>query len=130
MTGPAPLTLAAFVHQVKGSGPMKRFVRSTVMACAVVVATVAPGAAAHAETREAAAEQVPAPDCLHVNASWRYTFVGNDCAATYTVKVVYRNGDDVPCRVAPPGALITFPGYGTSGNEVLGVVLCDGGDGA
>ncbi|MFF5308173.1 alpha-amylase [Streptomyces massasporeus] len=106
---------------------MKRFVCSTFMISTVVLAVATPGAAAHAESGEGTGSRLAAPDCVTYSADWRYTFVTNACSDTYTVKVVYRDGTDVPSRVAPPGALITFPGYGTSGNEVLGVVLCDDG---
>ncbi|MEU2908378.1 hypothetical protein ACWCQ0_18800 [Streptomyces massasporeus] len=119
----------AVVHQVKGSTAMKRFVRSTVMVSAVVLAVAASGTAAGAQTRENAGEQHNAPECVHFSAGWRYTLVTNDCSSTYTVKVVYRDGFDVPCRVAPPGAVITFPGYGTQGNEIMGLALCDAGGG-
>ncbi|MFE1250835.1 alpha-amylase [Streptomyces sp. NPDC058735] len=103
--------------------------RSTVMACAVVLAVATPGAAARAETREVPEDRRSAPECVHFTTGWRYTFVTNDCADPHTVKVEYRDGTAVPCRIAPPGAVITFPGYGTQGNEILGVVLCDTGEG-
>ncbi|MFJ2924274.1 alpha-amylase [Streptomyces massasporeus] len=122
------LTVKASIHQVKGSRAMKRFLCSTFVISAVVLAMAAPGAAAHAEPGEEVGSRLAAPDCVTYSADWRYTFVTNTCSDTYTVKVVYRDGTDVPGRVAPPGALITFPGYGTSGNEVLGIVLCDDGD--
>ncbi|MCK8433006.1 alpha-amylase [Streptomyces sp. D2-8] len=109
---------------------MQRFVRSTFVFCAMVLAVTTSGAAAHAESRTDAGNPLAAPDCVRFSASWRYTLVTSDCFDTHTVKVVYRDGTDVPCRLAPPGALITFPGYGTMGNEVLGVDLCDTGEGA
>ncbi|MFJ4696484.1 alpha-amylase [Streptomyces sp. NPDC088766] len=104
--------------------------RSTFMAFVVALAVLPSGTAAHAAPSEDAGTLSAAPDCVTFGADWRYTFVSNDCSDTHTVKVVYRDGTDVPCRLAPPRALITFPGYGTQGNEVLGVVLCDAADGA
>ncbi|AKN74973.1 hypothetical protein QR97_39520 [Streptomyces sp. PBH53] len=105
---------------------MSRLIRSSFVAIAVVLAAAVPGTA-HAGSQVDAGSRPPAPDCVTFSAGWRYTFVTNNCSDTHTVTVVYRDGTDVPSRVAPPGALITFPGYGTSGNEVLGVVLCDDG---
>ncbi|MEU1122833.1 alpha-amylase [Streptomyces sp. NPDC005899] len=92
------------------------------------MAVAASGAVAGAESRLGVEGRLPAPDCVTYSADWRYTFVTNNCSDTHTVQVVYRDGTTVPSRVAPPGAFVTFPGYGTSGNQVLGVVLCDDGD--
>ncbi|MFF1274118.1 alpha-amylase [Streptomyces marokkonensis] len=109
---------------------MKRLACSTFVAVVMAaLAVVVPGASAHAGSQEAAGSRLAAPGCVRFSPGWRYTFVTNDCSVTHTVTVVYRDGTDVPCRVAPPGAMITFPGYGTLGNEVLGVILCDTGEG-
>ncbi|MGY1581908.1 alpha-amylase [Streptomyces sp. MN13] len=103
---------------------MRRFMRSTFVASVAALAVAATSGSAHAESQGDEGNRLAAPDCVTFSADWRYTFVTNGCSDTHTLKVVYRDGTDVPCRVAPPKALITFPGYGTSGNEVLGVVLC------
>ncbi|NEY33610.1 alpha-amylase [Streptomyces sp. PRKS01-65] len=108
---------------------MRRFLRSTFVVVTAALALTATGAA-HAGSPEDAGSPSAAPDCVTFSADWRYTFVTNGCSETHTLKVVYRDGTDVPARVAPPGAVITFPGYGTTGNEVLGVVLCEEGDGS
>nr|P01093.2 RecName: Full=Alpha-amylase inhibitor Haim-1; AltName: Full=Haim I [Streptomyces griseosporeus] len=71
-----------------------------------------------------AGNRIAAPACVHFTADWRYTFVTNDCSIDYSVTVAYGDGTDVPCRSANPGDILTFPGYGTRGNEVLGAVLC------
>ncbi|WP_454336043.1 alpha-amylase [Streptomyces glaucescens] len=97
--------------------------RSTFVASVAALAVAAAGSA-HAGAQDDAGSRLAAPDCVTFSADWRYTFVTNGCSDTHTLKVVYRDGTDVPCRLAPPQALITFPGYGTSGNEVLGVALC------
>ncbi|MDT0611116.1 alpha-amylase [Streptomyces lancefieldiae] len=106
---------------------MKRFLRSTFVLFAMALTLATSGTAAHAAAPEDADGGVGAPDCVRFSAGWRYTFVTNDCSSTHSLTVVYRDGTDVPCRLAPPGALITFPGHGTLGNEVLGVALCDAG---
>lgn len=108
---------------------MRAVLRSSFVAVAAAL-VVATSGAAHAGSQQAAGNWSAAPDCVTFSADWRYTFVTNNCSGTHTLKVVYRDGADVPSRVAPPGALITFPGYGTTGNEVLGVVVCDAGEGA
>ncbi|WP_246101093.1 alpha-amylase [Streptomyces cyaneus] len=85
------------------------------------------GTAVSMESAQSAQSPTIAPDCVHLTVDWRYTFARNDCSSTYTLTVVYLDGTEVPCRTAAPGALITFPGRGTQGNEVLGAVLCDSG---
>ncbi|MEY9989480.1 hypothetical protein ABIE67_001512 [Streptomyces sp. V4I8] len=85
-------------------------------------------AAAPRETAGSVQDRIAAPDCVHLTVDWRYTLAGNDCSSTYTLTVVYLDGTEVPCRTSAPGTLITFPGRGTQGNEVLRAVLCDGDD--
>ncbi|WP_254406164.1 alpha-amylase [Streptomyces sp. AC627_RSS907] len=101
--------------------------RSTFVFFTMTLTLATFGTAAHAASPEDASGRVGAPDCVRFSAGWRYTFVTNDCSSTHSVTVVYRDGTDVPCRSAHPGALVTFPGYGTLGNEVVGVALCDAG---
>ncbi|WP_374984738.1 alpha-amylase [Streptomyces fradiae] len=95
-----------------------------------VLAMAAPATAVHAASPEAAADSTVAPACVAFSASWRYTFVTNDCSSTHTVRVVYGDGTEVPCREVAPGATATFPGYGVSGNTVEGMALCTEAGGA
>lgn len=112
----------------------------TVLAAALCAATISTAAyaapqaaelhaAAPRESARSVQDRTAAPDCVHLSVDWRYTLVGNNCSSTYTLTVVYLDGTEVPCRTSAPGTLITFPGRGTQGNQVLGAVLCDG-DGA
>lgn len=104
------------------------FIALTAALCAATSGTAASAAPQAAESRESVRstqEPITAPDCVHLTVDWRYTFASNDCSSTYTLRIVYLDGTEVPCRTAAPGALITFPGRGTQGNEVLGAVLCD-----
>ncbi|MGW1953329.1 alpha-amylase [Streptomyces sp. NPDC001920] len=105
------------------------FIALAAVLCAATSSSAAPAATQAAEPRHQSTrsthEPIAAPDCVHLTVDWRYTFARNDCSSTYTLRVVYLDGTEVPCRTAPPGALITFPGRGTQGNEVLGAVLCD-----
>lgn len=109
---------------------MRRFMRSTVPAVTVALALATAGVPAFAAAPEPAGTSTSsAPDCVRLNVGWRYTFVTNDCSDGYSLTVVYRDGTDVPCRWASPGAVLTFPGYGTQGNEVVGAAVCGpGGD--
>ncbi|MGC9439617.1 alpha-amylase [Streptomyces sp. WG5] len=109
---------------------MKRFVRSTFVTCATALALAAPATGAHAESQEGAGNQPPAPACLTYSPGWRYTFVINDCSTAHRVKVLYGDGMDVPCQEVAPRNWFTFPGYGTEGNTIKGMVLCDHADGA
>ncbi|MET9800269.1 alpha-amylase [Streptomyces sp. NPDC006368] len=77
-----------------------------------------------AAAAEAASVDGAAPACVRYSTSWRYTFVSNGCDTPQQVTVEYRDGTSVPCRTAAPGDTVTFPGYGTTGNEVLGVAVC------
>ncbi|MEU4682833.1 alpha-amylase [Streptomyces xinghaiensis] len=65
-----------------------------------------------------------APACVQYAASWRYTFVTNNCGTPQRLTVRYRDTATPPCRTANPGDTVTFPGYGVGGDEVLGVNLC------
>nr|ACU45382.1 alpha-amylase inhibitor [Streptomyces avermitilis] len=103
---------------------MRRYIRSTITGLTAGLLAVSSGVAAQAASREAEEGWDSPPACVHINSDWRYTFVTNDCSSAYDVTVVYRDGANVPCRVASPGDIISFPGYGTQGNTVLGVALC------
>lgn len=90
----------------------------------VIAAGVLTLAACFAQAPAATASGEAAPPCVQYATSWRYTFVTNTCASTQHVTVEYRDGTDVPCRTAEPGDTVTFPGYGTGDNAVIGVALC------
>ncbi|MET8028940.1 alpha-amylase [Streptomyces avermitilis] len=98
--------------------------RSTITGLTAGLLAVSSGVAAQAASHEAEAGWDSPPACVHVNSGWRYTFVTNECSSAYDLTVVYSDGTNVPCRLASPGEIISFPGYGTQGNKVLGVALC------
>ncbi|WP_328535322.1 alpha-amylase [Streptomyces sp. NBC_00344] len=102
---------------------MQSALRSTVRALALGLSMVTAGLAQSAEAAGGDAEG-QAPGCVQYATSWRYTFVTNSCDSTQLLAVDYLHGDEVPCRIAAPGDTVTFPGYGTDGNQVLGVRLC------
>ncbi|MFV0130632.1 alpha-amylase [Streptomyces sp. HMX112] len=99
--------------------PIVHLVVSGALAAAVAGLT-APAAGAHTPARA----EVSAPDCVGYSASWRYTLVTNGCGDAHEVTVRYRDGAEVPCRAVAPGQTVTFPGYGTQGDEVQGLRLC------
>ncbi|RLV77431.1 hypothetical protein D3C57_103640 [Streptomyces rapamycinicus NRRL 5491] len=49
----------------------------------------------------------PAPACVAMYESWRYTDAANNCADTVGVMVVYQDGATGPCSTLPPGASST-----------------------
>ncbi|MFK4145200.1 alpha-amylase [Streptomyces sp. NPDC004065] len=54
----------------------------------------------------------PAPSCVALYESWRYTQAANACATTVTVKVVYADGAEGQCLTLAPGDTATVgPGY-------------------
>ncbi|MFE0678323.1 alpha-amylase [Streptomyces sp. NPDC058867] len=94
------------------------FALATVIASGILVApTTAPPAVA--------ATGSPALNCVEYFPSWRYTDVHNGCDISTAVTVEYANGQQVPCRVVEPDGWATFPGYGTNGNHVIGLLTCD-----
>ncbi|WP_437108624.1 alpha-amylase [Streptomyces sp. enrichment culture] len=106
---------------------MRQAMRPFITMAAAALPVLTGNAAAHAVPSEAAVRSSgSAPACVEVGPGWRYTFVTNNCAETHTLTVAYSDGRDVPCRVARPGDHLTFPGYGTRGDRVLGAVLCSG----
>ncbi|MFH8803838.1 alpha-amylase [Streptomyces sp. NPDC017936] len=67
----------------------------------------------------------PAPSCLAVHESWRYTQAENACAETMTVKVVYQDGAEGPCHTVQPGAITTIgEGYLGRHGHVHHVAVC------
>ncbi|MFF8290181.1 alpha-amylase [Streptomyces sp. NPDC016309] len=102
---------------------MRPISRSTIRVAAAGLLAIAAGFA-QAPGAVAATSAEVAPSCVEYTTSWRYTFVTNGCDAPQHVTVEYRDGSSVPCRTAEPGDTVTFPGYGTGDNRVVGVVLC------
>lgn len=98
-------------------------ISSLVVASAGVLALVT-AAPAHGAQAVASPSDVSAPPCVQWSAGWRYTLVTNGCDTAQRITVTYTSGADIPCRTAGPGDTVTFPGYGTQGDSVLGVVLC------
>ncbi|MEV6180491.1 alpha-amylase [Streptomyces sp. NPDC052015] len=67
----------------------------------------------------------PAPSCVTVYESWRYTQAENACAETMTVKVVYQDGAEGPCYAVPPGDVTTIgEGYLGRHGHVHHVAVC------
>nr|BAA90724.1 proteinaceous alpha-amylase inhibitor Paim [Streptomyces corchorusii] len=62
---------------------------------------VASSAAAQSDASE------PAPACVVMYESWRYTTAANNCADTVSVSVAYQDGATGPCATLPPGAVTT-----------------------
>ncbi|MGC2998628.1 alpha-amylase [Streptomyces sp. G35A] len=68
----------------------------------------------------------PAPSCVGVHESWRYTQAENGCAATMTVKVVYRDGAEGACHAVRPGDVTTVgEGYLGPHGHLDHVAVCD-----
>ncbi|CAL9612454.1 hypothetical protein SUDANB6_05676 [Streptomyces sp. enrichment culture] len=78
-----------------------RILRRSVCAAAAVVSLVAPLVTGSAFAAE------PAPSCVVLYESWRYTQAGNDCAVTMTVRVVHQDGAEGPCHAVRPGEVTT-----------------------
>ncbi|MFJ3714379.1 alpha-amylase [Streptomyces sp. NPDC090057] len=65
----------------------------------------APSAAAAASAAPESA--TPAPSCVAMYQSWRYTEAANDCAEPVTVMVVYQDGSASLCATLAPLAVRT-----------------------
>ncbi|MEU9556507.1 alpha-amylase [Streptomyces fumanus] len=93
-------------------------VRRTATAAASLAALLVTGAISAAPATAAPAPSEQAPSCVVLHESWRYTQADNGCAVTLTVKVVYENDAEGPCRTLPPGEITTLgEGYlGTNGH--------------
>ncbi|QTD96612.1 Alpha-amylase inhibitor Paim-2 [Streptomyces cyanogenus] len=80
----------------------KWFVRTTGFAMSSILSVaLAEPAFAGSEDPE------PAPACVTMHESWRYTDAANDCASTVGVRVVYRDGATGLCYSLPPGVTRT-----------------------
>ncbi|MEV5432669.1 alpha-amylase [Streptomyces sp. NPDC052701] len=87
---------------------------------ALLLSSVAAGPASAAPS---AAE--PAPSCVALYESWRYTQAGNDCAVTMTVKAVYQDGAEGPCHAVRPGDVTTIgEGYLGPHGHAHHIALC------
>lgn len=68
----------------------------------------------------------PAPSCVVMYESWRYTDAANDCADTLSVSVLYRDGATSRCSTLPPGARATVgEGYLGQHGRADHLVLCE-----
>jgi hypothetical protein len=69
----------------------------------------------------------PAPSCVTMYQSWRYTQAGNGCAVTMTVKVVYQDGAEGLCRTVAHNEIVTLgDGYTGPHGQAQFLALCSG----
>ncbi|MEU3842784.1 alpha-amylase [Streptomyces sp. NPDC028635] len=68
-----------------------------------LILPLAPAAPAVAEDEPPA----PAPACVTMYESWRYTSAANNCADAVSISVAYQDGAAGPCTTLPPGAVAT-----------------------
>ncbi|MFI8166133.1 alpha-amylase [Streptomyces sp. NPDC086081] len=67
----------------------------------------------------------PAPSCVVMYESWRYTDAANTCADTWSVSVLYQDGATSRCSTLPPGARATVgEGYLGAHGHADRLVLC------
>ncbi|WP_431987384.1 hypothetical protein [Streptomyces griseoflavus] len=67
----------------------------------------------------------PAPSCVVVYESWRYTQAENTCAGIVTVKVVHQDGAEGPCHTVRPGDVTTIgEGYLGRHGHLRHVAVC------
>ncbi|CAL9352414.1 hypothetical protein SUDANB132_00488 [Streptomyces sp. enrichment culture] len=67
----------------------------------------------------------PAPSCVTVYESWRYTQVENTCAETMSLQVVYEDGAVGPCHTVGSGDVTTIgEGYLGLHGHVHHVAVC------
>ncbi|WP_225812028.1 alpha-amylase [Streptomyces spinosus] len=80
--------------------------RITTSAAGFTVLTFPLGPAAPA-LAQGEAPAPPAPACVAMYESWRYTTAANNCDDTVSVSVAYQDGAAGPCATLPPGAVTT-----------------------
>ncbi|MEV5343324.1 hypothetical protein AB0K93_33350 [Streptomyces sp. NPDC052676] len=81
------------------------------------------GAASAATSSPTTAE--PAPSCVTLYQSWRYTQAGNGCGVTMTVKVVYQDGAEGLCHSVAPDHVVTIgEGYIGRHGQAQYLALC------
>ncbi|MDT0390960.1 MULTISPECIES: alpha-amylase [Streptomyces] len=68
----------------------------------------------------------PAPSCVVMYESWRYTDAANDCPDTLSVSVLYQDGATSLCSTLAPGARATIgEGYLGRHGRADRLVLCE-----
>ncbi|CAL9659992.1 hypothetical protein SUDANB2_06955 [Streptomyces sp. enrichment culture] len=104
---------------------MLRGMRTSTWAAAPVAAlglllAVSPGPAS-----AATGVSEPAPSCVEMYESWRYTDAANHCPDTLSVSVLYQDGATSRCATLPPGARATIgEGYLGQHGRADRLVLC------
>ncbi|MFJ7147151.1 hypothetical protein ACIQVT_02965 [Streptomyces sp. NPDC100445] len=92
---------------------MRRWTKRAVVTAGTVIASslslAFPGPASAADGAAA-----PAPSCVAMYESWRYTQAANDCSDALDVMVVYQDGASGLCYALPEG------GFTTVGEGYLG----------
>ncbi|MFE6195982.1 alpha-amylase [Streptomyces sp. NPDC057838] len=67
----------------------------------------------------------PAPSCVEMYESWRYTDAANNCPDTLSITVLYQDGATSGCSTLPPGARATVgEGYLGQHGRADHLVLC------
>ncbi|WP_425576812.1 alpha-amylase [Streptomyces indiaensis] len=67
----------------------------------------------------------PAPPCVVMYESWRYTEAANNCVDTLSVTVVYEDGATSRCSTLAPGARTTVgEGYLGQHGHAVRLALC------
>ncbi|MEU0335148.1 alpha-amylase [Streptomyces sp. NPDC006193] len=74
----------------------------------VAAAPLTAGTTAEATAEAAPLAAEPAPECVALHESWRYTTVENTCPEALGLAVVYQDGATGPCSTVPPGAFTTL----------------------
>ncbi|MEV5320891.1 hypothetical protein AB0K92_25130 [Streptomyces sp. NPDC052687] len=106
------------------AGAAAALLLSAVTAGTASAFTAASASTATSATSSSAAE--PAPSCVTLHQSWRYTQAGNGCGAAMTVKVVYQDGAEGLCRTAAPHEIVTLgDGYAGPHGQARYIALCD-----
>jgi hypothetical protein len=101
-----------------------RILRRSVCCAAIAVASLA-GLLVPGSASAAPATAEPAPSCVVLYESWRYTQAGNDCAVTMTVKVVHQDGAEGLCHAVRPGEITTVAeGYLGAHGHARYAALC------
>ncbi|QIJ60751.1 alpha-amylase [Streptomyces sp. JB150] len=104
----------------------KRARAGAAAALALSAVTAGTASASTAASAPSAYAAEPAPSCVTLYQSWRYTQAGNGCGATMTVKVVYQDGAEGLCRTAAPNETVTLgDGYAGPHGQARYIALCD-----
>jgi hypothetical protein len=94
-------------------------------AVAFLLSAVTTGTASASASSSTTAE--PAPSCVTMYQSWRYTQAGNGCGVTMTVKVVYQDGAEGLCRTMAHNEIVTLgDGYAGPHGQAQFLALCSG----